>query len=366
MWQILNLLNERQRTSSKTTIDNLELLLTTRLKSFAKYPLQQRRTFCELVEYEKHRPGKLIVMENHLANSFYFVLSGKLEIFKGWDDAKYRINVIGQGDSFGDRTMAVLNDKRTASVTTIDNVELLRVDKRDYAKYAKQVQQQITSRINQISSIPLFAKEPSMIERMLVCTQFTKFEAQQTIFKEDDTNFQLMWVLSGSCRCIKYVPFVKKRIQGSDTGFQLHAYDPDKPLEPGEELTRELLSISEMASGDNYPSLPQFKMPQDPNTLLPRFDRSHYIAALKDAPALTNNVTVVANSVMEAMIISRLEFAQIASDDMINYLLDDGSSNIPLIKLQQAYLERIKWDAYKKKVRTEIAMPAKAKAIKKK
>ena len=39
---------------------------------------------------------------------------------------------MGAGASFGDRTMNMLNDKRTASVASTGDVELLKIDKTDF------------------------------------------------------------------------------------------------------------------------------------------------------------------------------------------------------------------------------------------
>jgi hypothetical protein len=40
--------------------------------------------------------------------------------------------VIGAGTSFGDRTMNMLNDKRTASVASTMDIEMLKIDKTDF------------------------------------------------------------------------------------------------------------------------------------------------------------------------------------------------------------------------------------------
>jgi hypothetical protein len=52
--------------------------------------------------------------------------------FKVKDNLKYRLNVIGAGTSFGDRTMNMLNDKRTASVASTKDIEMLKIDKTDF------------------------------------------------------------------------------------------------------------------------------------------------------------------------------------------------------------------------------------------
>ncbi|KAL2917589.1 hypothetical protein HK105_202875 [Polyrhizophydium stewartii] len=353
--RLVSLIFERDHYGSKKAVDSIELILSAHIKSFARYPYQQRRNFCQLLE------GKLIVMEGHHANSFYFVLSGKLEIFKGWNDAKYRLNIISQGEGFGDRTMNVLHDKRTASVTTIDNTELLRIEKQDYIVYAKQASEELTSRIGKISMVRPFDREAAAIEKLLPCMQFQQFEPQQIIFKDDTASHQLLWVLSGSCRCTKRVPFVKKRIQG-EAGFHYASWDPSRPLEPGEEVVEELLAITELSVGDSFPSLPNLPMPIDQNTMLPKFDRDHYIRLLKDAKPVVSPVALVANTSMEIMSLSRLEFVQSVDEDSIQYMLEDQNSilNIPIGKLQEAFLQRRQWDTYKKKIRSEYGVISKS------
>ncbi|KAK6096689.1 hypothetical protein MT418_003512 [Batrachochytrium dendrobatidis] len=132
--KVKELIEVYQRTRSQISLVNLERLLSIRLRSFARFSLNQRYQFIEIMYLEKFPMDKLLVKEGHISMAFYFILHGQVEIFKIKDGLKYRINVLNTGDSFGDRTMNLLNDRRTACVGTTTYTELLRINKSDFFK----------------------------------------------------------------------------------------------------------------------------------------------------------------------------------------------------------------------------------------
>ncbi|KAH9268167.1 hypothetical protein BASA84_000362 [Batrachochytrium salamandrivorans] len=237
------------------------------------------------------------------------------------------------------------------SLATLEIVELLRVDKKDYIEYAKKASAELIGRASQIAATPPFDRYSHIIDRLLPHVQFSSYEPQQTIIVENELNPLLMWVMSGSCRCTKHVPFIKKLTSGTNYGGQLFPYDPALPLEPDNEIVNQLLSISTLSVGDNYPSLPNLPMPTDPRTLIQKFDRNHYLCVLYDQDIAVNSVNLVANTNTEVMFIARNEFVKVAEADLLEYLLEshDGLMSIPLLKLQEAFLQGKQWDSYKKK-----------------
>lgn len=79
--------------------------------------------------YNQYTKDTLVIKEGNISTAFYFVLSGQLEIFKTKYDEKVRLIVCNMGDCFGDRSMNLINDKRTASATCLVDSELLSIDK---------------------------------------------------------------------------------------------------------------------------------------------------------------------------------------------------------------------------------------------
>jgi hypothetical protein len=117
---------------SEADVEALERILSIRQRAFGRFTTDQRLKFCKILKYEHHTENRIVVREGHVSWAFYFILSGQVEIFKVKNGLKYRLNVMNAGASFGDRTMNMLNDKRTASVATTTETELIRIDKSDF------------------------------------------------------------------------------------------------------------------------------------------------------------------------------------------------------------------------------------------
>ena len=81
-------------------IETLERILSIRLRSFARFTLNQRLQFCSIMHYESLTPETLIVKEGHVSYAFYFILSGQVEIFKIKDDMRYRVSRVGSVGCF--------------------------------------------------------------------------------------------------------------------------------------------------------------------------------------------------------------------------------------------------------------------------
>ncbi|KAI8925285.1 hypothetical protein BC831DRAFT_277028 [Entophlyctis helioformis] len=79
----------RERT--KEAIEQLERTLSIRIRSFARFTLNQRLQFCEIMHYERFPKETLLVKEGHVSWAFYFILNGQVEIFKIKDKLKYRV-----------------------------------------------------------------------------------------------------------------------------------------------------------------------------------------------------------------------------------------------------------------------------------
>ncbi|KAI8925403.1 hypothetical protein BC831DRAFT_461088 [Entophlyctis helioformis] len=351
------LLNARDISQSDAAVDGLELLLTSHIQSIKRYTFQQRHKFCNCSS------------RGHVSTAFYFVLSGKLEIFKGWDTAKFRLNIIGTGDSFGDRTMSILMERRTASVATLETTVLLRIDKRSSKEKSNRIQQ--LARLPQLSIAP-----QEFFERSLSYAQFLTYEAQQTISLEKTPNFQIYWVLSGSCRCIQRVPFLKRH---NADAVQLLSYtEGTTAIEANDEIVEELLTICELSIGDHYPNLQV--LPSD-RSLIAKietarttgepidpvgFSRQEYIQALRNENGVFRNpVTVVTNTRVDIVTFSRLEFVEMAPIAIVLALLAERNVfDVPVCNLQEAFLQKRQWESYKKKVRTEVIGRRKTKGAK--
>nr|KAJ3418547.1 hypothetical protein HK105_008178 [Polyrhizophydium stewartii] len=303
--------------------------------------------------------GKVIVFEGHVSSAFYFILSGKVEIFKGRDDTKIRLNVMGKGTSFGDRTMSVLNDKLTASVATIEMTELLQIDKRDFMSIAQSgSSKEMAAHAEKIRQLKDFATVASeVIDKMLMYGQFLTLESQYTLATQGNKTPQMFWIFSGVCKCLRTVQFLKKHSINPEGG-QLTIYSPGTPVERSDEIVSEVLGVGDLSSGDYFPCLRKPKQCQIVRSVAGEpvsFDRLECARTWLEDPKHVSPVTVVTGSRVEIMMISQSEFVEIAPLDVLLRMFENQSvMDRPVRELQEAFLQKLQWEQYKRRVKDEV------------
>ena len=346
-------IERRKNDPEKFSRDDFESFLISRVRGFQNFTKSRRPLLCNAIEFESHSSGKYIIREGHVPNAFYFTLSGKLEIMKVINGQECRLNVLGPGTTFGLLTLSSDGkDKRSASVATIEPTELLRVDKLDYLPIAINETKVRLENKNKLLQLPDFESVPTeIIDKIVQFAQFVSYDPQQVVSAEGTPNFQILWVISGSCRCIRYVPFIQKKQADATT---LVPYDETASLKPGEKVVNEILTIAELKTGYNFPYLPEFD--DFGSVELMVADKERYMQRLRDEPPKINKVSLVANTNVVIMTISQLEFVQIANLKMISMLMSkDSIFEAPMSKLYDAFDEKKKWNAMKESVRKEIS-----------
>jgi CRP-like cAMP-binding protein len=100
--------------------------------------------------------GELIIRQGEVGDCMYVVQSGKVEVFKVQGDAEMHLGTMGEGDFFGE--MALLDrDVRSASIRSIGETRVLKVDKRTFLtqvhadpSMALRIVQKMSQRIRQL------------------------------------------------------------------------------------------------------------------------------------------------------------------------------------------------------------------------
>lgn len=72
--------------------------------------------------------GSMIIKEDSLGEDIYFILSGKVKVYKMIDGQEIELAVLGPNTFFGEMSM-FLHKKRTASIMAIEDTEVLVGDK---------------------------------------------------------------------------------------------------------------------------------------------------------------------------------------------------------------------------------------------
>lgn len=107
-------------------------------KSLRQYPLFSDLTDAEIAEVQKYmvtrkfRKNVLIIFEDDVGNSLFIIKTGRVKISHlSKDGAEAILAILGEGDFFGE--LSVIDGLgRSASVTSIDEVELIMLKRPDF------------------------------------------------------------------------------------------------------------------------------------------------------------------------------------------------------------------------------------------
>ena len=266
------------------------------------------------------------------------------------------------GASFGDRTMNLLNDKRTASVASTVDVELIRIEKSDFFDITNvRDEKGMVNRAAKLLQISHFASAPGgFVERIAPFTQIITYEPNENIIFEGTDNYKLFFIVKGICHCTKVVPFVKRLVSSTYSGktYKVIAHESGTVLQSDDEPFKEQLKIQELDTGDFYPDIPPPKEAKKNEDVL-YINKNQYLEQLKaEDPADMSTkayVSVVANTKVEVVALSRIDYAEYATSDMILSIINSKTVfKVPITKLQETYLEKRQWDVHKKKVVADV------------
>jgi hypothetical protein len=129
-------------------------------------------------------------------------------------------------------------------------------------------------------------------------------------------------------------------------------------LEPDEEFLYEFVTTQEVDVGQNFVDFP---VPTGGSLTEHCFyvNKKDYMEQIrKEDPGDLNNkaaVSIFAKTKVEVICINRIDYALLASTDMILLLINSKDIyRIPLLQLQESYLTTRKWNAHKKKVIADV------------
>ena len=200
--------------------------------------------------------------------------------------------------------------------------------------------------ISQVSQVPLFA-EKSYVEKMAAVLKIVPFEPEDPIVIQGTQILDMFWILKGTCRVTKSVPFIKKKDKS------LAIFDERSVLQEGEELVHELLVIQEIGPGDCFPILPYTPTHEDYYAFSLVFNKDKYLQQVgwlgaKD-PLSTHTYSVVPTGNVLVATTSRREFLIMTPPQTIlKYMQDQTLFSGSVRDLQETVLTKQNWDLYKK------------------
>lgn len=111
--------------------------LIARSPLFGRLGARERRAMSERFKFEKFAPEEVLIAEGENSDAFYAIRSGRVHVFTEGDGEKKLIAELGPGDVFGEMA-AVKGTPRTASVSTVEECELLVLEAEDLKAFLAQ------------------------------------------------------------------------------------------------------------------------------------------------------------------------------------------------------------------------------------
>jgi CRP-like cAMP-binding protein len=85
-----------------------------------------------LFSVEVYEPGEKVFKQGDLADRFYIIQKGAVEVERTTDDTKVLLGRLGAGDYFGEIALLRADGRRTACVKAVTQVELLALGKDNF------------------------------------------------------------------------------------------------------------------------------------------------------------------------------------------------------------------------------------------
>lgn len=94
---------------------------------FGHLSTRARKGLAERFTFETYERGDLVIREGDVSDAFYAIKSGRVVVYAGPDEQRVPLAELGPGEIFGE-IAAIEGSRRTASVRTLEDCELLRLE----------------------------------------------------------------------------------------------------------------------------------------------------------------------------------------------------------------------------------------------
>jgi CRP-like cAMP-binding protein/Fe-S-cluster-containing hydrogenase component 2 len=132
---------------------------------FAQVPPEMLKRLAEAADFAPFEPGESIFREGEPAEDFYLVRRGFVKIARQSYGSEVVLNYLSKGQYFGEVALLGTNqqsNKRTASCSAIDHVDLIAIDRREfdelvqsYPDFRRQLDAMIQDRATKASAPPI-------------------------------------------------------------------------------------------------------------------------------------------------------------------------------------------------------------------
>ena len=202
----------------------LELMnLTKNLKIFENIARSiEHQNICGAITLLNFKPNETIIKQGETGDCLYYILHGlvsiqlSIQIDTGIQDKNQIVNVeknIGElkdGDIFGELAL-LYNIPRTATITSLTETSLIKIDKIPFNKYLKNLfEGQLEDQIEFLQICPIFNKlSKDLIIKLGIRANIKKFATGQVILKNDSKCDSIFVIRRGTVKVIKEITFIK-------------------------------------------------------------------------------------------------------------------------------------------------------------
>nr|XP_022321378.1 cyclic nucleotide-binding domain-containing protein 2-like isoform X2 [Crassostrea virginica] len=198
------------------------LALNQAVEAFSEFPITMQKSLVRVGWYEHFEDKRVIIRQGHMADNFYFILSGTAVVTilqtdpHSGEQVVRTAAVLKKGNSFGE--LALMHGaKRSATVTCKNSVELLAVGREDFVDiFMPMDKDQEPEHIRFLRTVHLMKGWP--IERLpyhdpKICC-FTYFRRGLLLCKDSNTSEWVYIVKTGSCRVLKSLHSARPNLPG--------------------------------------------------------------------------------------------------------------------------------------------------------
>ncbi|GFN82200.1 cyclic nucleotide-binding domain-containing protein 2-like, partial [Plakobranchus ocellatus] len=181
------------------------------VEEFSEFPITMQESLARVGRYEHFEAKRVIIRQGHLAENFYFILSGTavvtiLDTNKVTGEQTARtVTFLGKGKSFGELAL-MYKSRRTATVRCQEDVELLAVGREDFVDIFMHVEGDVEpEHVRFLRSLHVLRGWPVDVlpaNNPLVFV-FTYVRRGIVLCKDSNSSDWIYVVKSGSCRVIK-------------------------------------------------------------------------------------------------------------------------------------------------------------------
>lgn len=166
--------------------------------------------------------GSTVYKLGSIANNFYVVASGKLEVLAG----SQRISLLKRGECFGEQALSH-HGQRNTTVRTLEYVELWGLDRIAFRKAVEAwIKANYEENLRFINSVKLFScLTPQQKSVLVEALSSHRFESNQVIVRENEPGDLFFLIKEGTVACTQQGTEIRRMTRGEFFGEQALLYD---------------------------------------------------------------------------------------------------------------------------------------------